>query len=352
MKFKKLTALGLTFALSASMLVGCGGGKKSAEVLNIYNVGDYIDEELIEKFEEETGIQVVYDTYDTNEGMYQKLKSGSTNYDLIFPSDYMVEKLIEEDLISEIDYANIPNYEKNMMDSFKDSSYDAKNKHSVPYLWGTFGIVYNKTMVDEADLKGWDVLWNKKYEGQIQMLDSVRDTMGIALMKLGYSINTKDSKEIEQAKKELIKQLPLVQAYVNDDGKDRIVAGDAAMGVYYSGDASVMMSENKDLGYYIPETGTNKWIDAMCIPKIAENKKEAEQFINFMLDAENALKNVEYIQYSTPNQATYDLLSDEMKNDPTAYPSDDIIGKSEVFLNLPKDVLKLYDDAWTEIKSQ
>ncbi len=351
MKFKKLTALGLTFALSASMLVGCGG-KKSAEVLNIYNVGDYIDEELIEKFEEETGIQVVYDTYDTNEGMYQKLKSGSTNYDLIFPSDYMVEKLIEEDLISEIDYENIPNYEKNMMDSFKDSSYDSENKHSVPYLWGTFGIVYNKTMVDEADLKGWDVLWNKKYEGQIQMLDSVRDTMGIALMKLGYSINTHNPSEITAAKEELIKQLPLVQAYVNDDGKDRLMAGDAAMGVYYSGDASVMMSENKDLGYYVPETGTNKWIDAMCIPKIAENKKEAEQFINFMLDGENALKNVEYIQYSTPNQTTYDLLSDEMKNDPTAYPSDEIIEKSEVFLNLPKDVLKLYDDAWTEIKSQ
>lgn len=352
MKFKKLSALALTFVLSASMLVGCGGSKKSSEVLNIYNVGDYIDEDLVSKFEEETGVKVVYETYDTNEAMYQKLKSGSTNYDLIFPSDYMVEKLIEEDMLNEIDYSNIPNYEKNIMDNFKNPTYDPNNKHSVPYLWGTFGVVYNKTMVDEADLKGWDVLWNKKYEGQIQMLDSVRDTMGIALMKLGYSLNSEKQSEIEQAKQELINQLPLIQAYVNDDGKDRLLAGDAAMGIYYSGDASVMMKENTDLAYYIPETGTNKWIDAMCIPKTAENKKEAEQFINFMLDGENALQNIEYIQYSTPNKAAFDLLSDEMKNDKTAYPSEEIINKSESFLNLPKDVLKMYDEAWTEIKAQ
>ena len=265
MKFKKISALALTFVMTASILVGCGGSK-SNEVLNIYNVGDYIDEDLITKFEDETGIKVVYETYDTNEAMYQKLKSGSSNYDLIFPSDYMVEKLKEEDMLNEINYSNIPNYEKNMMDNFKTTEYDKNNKYSIPYLWGTFGIVYNKTKVDEKDLQNWDILWNKKYEGQIQMLDSVRDTMGIALMKLGYSINTEDKKEIEEAKNLLIEQLPLIQAYVNDDGKDRLMAGDAAMGIYYSGDASVMMEENPDLGYYIPETGTNQWIDAMCIP--------------------------------------------------------------------------------------
>ena len=351
MKLKKISALALTFVMTASILVGCGGSK-SDEVLNIYNVGDYIDEDLITKFEDETGIKVVYETYDTNEAMYQKLKSGSSNYDLIFPSDYMVEKLKDEDMLNEIDYSNVPNYEKNMMDNFKTTEYDKNNKYSVPYLWGTYGIVYNKTKVDEKDLKNWDILWNKKYEGQIQMLDSVRDTMGIALMKLGYSINTEDKKEIEEAKNLLIEQLPLVQAYVNDDGKDRLLAGDAAMGIYYSGDASVMIEENPDLAYYIPETGTNQWIDAMCIPKTAENKKEAEQFINFMLDAKNAAQNVEYIQYSTPNQAAFELLSDKLKNDPNAYPNEKVLEKCETFLNLPTNVLKLYDDAWTKIKSQ
>lgn len=351
MRLKKLATLALTFVMASSMLVGCGKSK-SNEVLNIYNVGDYIDEDLITKFEDETGIKVVYETYDTNESMYQKLKSGSSNYDLIFPSDYMVEKLKQEDMLNKIDYANIPNYEKNMMANFKTTAYDEDNKYSVPYLWGTFGIVYNKTKVDNKDLQNWDILWNKKYEGQIQMLDSVRDTMGIALMKLGYSVNTKNPKEIEEAKKLLIEQLPLVQAYVNDDGKDRLMAGDAAMGIYYSGDASVMTKENTDLAYYIPEIGTNQWIDAMCIPKTAENQKEAEQFINFMLDAKNAVQNVEYIQYSTPNQAAFDLLSDKLKNDSNAYPNEDILEKCQIFLNLPKDTLKLYDDAWTQIKSQ
>ncbi|WP_330490396.1 extracellular solute-binding protein [Terrisporobacter hibernicus] len=184
------------------------------------------------------------------------------------------------------------------------------------------------------------------------MLDSVRDTMGISLIRLGHSINTHKTSEIEAAKKELIKQLPLVQAYVNDDGKDRLIVGDAAMGIVYNGDALVLMDENPDLAYSVPKEGTNRWVDAMCVPKIAENKDYAEKFINFMLDPENALQNVEYIEYSTPNQGAYDLLEDETKNDPTAYPDEKILDKSEVFLNLPPDVQKKYEDAWTEIKSQ
>lgn len=351
MKLKKIISIALTVVMSSTLLVGCGQSKKSAEVLNIYNVGDYIDPDLIAKFQEETGITVVYETYDTNEAMYQKLKSGSTKYDLIFPSDYMVEKLIAEDLVSTIDYSKIPNY-KYIMKDFRNPDYDPGNKFSVPYLWGTFGILYNKTMVDEKDVQSWDVLWNPKYKGEIQMLDSVRDTMGISLIRLGHSINTHKTSEIEAAKKELIKQLPLVQAYVNDDGKDRLIVGDAAMGIVYNGDALVLMDENPDLAYSVPKEGTNRWVDAMCVPKIAENKDYAEKFINFMLDPENALKNVEYIEYSTPNQGAYDLLDDETKNDPTAYPDEKILDKSEVFLNLPPDVQKKYEDAWTEIKSQ
>lgn len=350
MKLKKLVSLGTVCLLASTLLVGCGGSKKSSEVLNIYNVGDYIDESLIKKFEDETGIKVVYETYDTNEAMYQKIKSGSTNYDLIFPSDYMVEKMISEDMLQEIDFNNIPNY-KNISDEFKNADYDPENKYSVPYLWGTFGILYNKTMVSDP-VDSWDILWNEKYSGQIQMLDSVRDSMGIALKKLGYSLNATDKNEIEAAKKELLAQKPLVQAYVNDEGKDRLVSGDAAMGIVYSGDAVTLIESNPDLEYATPKEGTNKWVDAMCIPTTAENKDYAEQFINFMLDPENAKINVDYIGYSTPNTAAIELLGDSYKNSPIMNPSKEVLDNSEVFVNLPQDVLKLYDDAWIQIKSE
>ena len=351
MKFKKLIALGCTFVMAASMLVGCGGGsKKSSEVLNIYNVGDYIDPELTEKFTEETGIEIVYETYDTNEAMYQKLKSGSSKYDLIFPSDYMVDKLIDENMVEEINYDNIPNYSQ-IMDSFRHPEYDPEDKYSVPYLWGTFGIIYNTEEVDAEDTKSWDLLWNPKYKGKILLLDSVRDTMGISLKRLGYSMNSENQAEVDAAKEELIKELDVVQAYVNDDGKDGILAGDAEIGLVYSGDALVMIDEKPELAYSIPQEGTNKWVDAMCIPTCAENKDYAEQFINFMLDPEVAKQNVDYIQYSTPNQGVYDLLDDEMKNSPVAYPDEETLKKAETFLNVSDDVLKMYDDAWTEIKT-
>ena len=350
MKFKKIVALSTAIVISASLLVGCGAKKSASEVLNIYNVGDYIDESLLDKFTEETGIDVVYETYDTNEAMYQKIKSGSSNYDLIFPSDYMVEKMIKEDLLQEIDYNNIPNY-KNIDEQFRNSSYDKDNKYSVPYLWGTFGILYNKDMVKE-EIVSWDILWDKKYEGNIMMLDSVRDSMGISLKRLGYSMNTEDSKEIEEAKEELKKQKPLVTAYGNDDLKDRLVGGEASMGIVYSGDALTLTEENDYLGYAIPKEGTNKWIDAMAIPKIAENKTEAETFIDFMLGAENAKTNIEYIGYSTPNKAALEILDDSYKSNPIFNPSKEIIEKSEVFKDLNKDTLRKYDEAWIEIKSQ
>ncbi|MDM8313533.1 spermidine/putrescine transport system substrate-binding protein [Clostridium cadaveris] len=345
---KKIIALALTSVISVGLLAGCGS-KSSAEVLNIYNVGDYIDEDLIPKFEKETGIKVVYEKYDTNEIMYQKIKSGGSKYDLVFPSDYMIEKMIKEDLLQKIDYSNIPNY-KNIDEKFKNASYDPKDEYSVPYFWGTFGIMYNKTMVSDP-IESWDILWNEKYKQQILMLDSVRDTMGIALMKLGYSQNSINEAELQKAKEELIKQRPLVLAYGNDDIKDRILGGEAAMGIVYSGDAITLMEEDKNLAYAIPKTGTNKWIDAMCIPYNAENKKEAEKFINFMLDAQNAKQNIDYINYSTPNKAAFELLDEEVKNNPVAYPSDDIVKKSEFFIDLG-DKIKLYDDLWLEIKSK
>jgi spermidine/putrescine transport system substrate-binding protein len=348
-KFSKVISLAAIAVISTSLLTGCKGSKSSEEVLNIYNVGDYINEDLIDKFEKETGIEVVYETYDTNEMMYQKLQGGSTNYDLIVPSDYMIEKLIKEDMIQEIDFNNIPNY-KNIDDNFKKQSYDKDDKYSVPYMWGTFGILYNKTMVSNP-VESWDMLWDKKYEGEILMLDSVRDSMGIALKKLGYSMNSINPDEIQKAQEELIKQKPLVLAYVNDEGKDRLLAEEAAMGIVYSGDAVTLMEQNENLQYIIPKEGTNKWIDAMCIPNNAQNKKEAELFINFMLDPQNSKENVDYIGYSTPNKATLEILDDSVKNNKVAYPSDEIIRKSESFIDLG-DKLKLYDDAWLKIKSE
>ena len=210
--------------------------------------------------------------------------------------------------------------------------------------------MYNKTMVNDP-IDSWDILWNEKYKQQILMLDSVRDTMGIALMKLGYSQNSTNEAELQKAKEELIKQRPLVLAYGNDDIKDRLLGGEAAMGIVYSGDAITLMDEDENLAYAIPKTGTNKWVDAMCIPYNAENKKEAEMFINFMLDAQNAKQNIDYINYSTPNKAALELLDEDVKNNPVAYPSDDIVNKSEFFIDLGEKI-KLYDDLWLEVKSK
>ena len=349
MKQKKFICLATIFTLASTLLVGCGNSKPSEQVLNVYNVGDYIDESLITKFEEETGIEVVYETYDTNESMYQKVKGGSSKYDLVFPSDYMVQKMINEDMLEKINYNNIPNY-KYISKEFKNAPYDKEDKYSVPYMWGTFGILYNKNVVDEKDVKSWDVLWNKKYAGEIQMLDSVRDTMGISLKRLGYSMNSENLKEIEKAKEQLILQKPIVQAYVNDDGKDRLVSGEAAIGIVYSGDANTLIENNDNLAYSIPEEGTNRWVDAMCIPKTSQNKDYAEKFINFLLDPENAATNAEYIGYSTPNDGAIKILGSDYMDDPILNPSKEVIDKSEVFLDLNPKTLKIYDEAWIEIK--
>ncbi|CEK29352.1 ABC transporter spermidine/putrescine solute-binding protein [[Clostridium] sordellii] len=348
MKFKKISVLITIGALVSAMLTGCGS-TDSKKVLNVYNVGDYIDESLIPIFEKRTGIKVQYETYDTNEMMYQKVKSGSTNYDLIFPSDYMVEKMKKEGLLQKIDFKNIPNI-KYIDKSFMSPVYDKDSAYSVPYMWGTFGILYNKKLVHEK-VDSWDILWNPKYKGNIMMFDSVRDTMGIALKKLGYSMNTTNPKEIKEAMQELIKQKDLVLAYVNDEGKDRLLGEEAAMGIIYSGDAVTLMEQNPNLAYAIPKEGTNKWVDAMAIPKTAQNKKEAEMFINFLLDPEIAKINAEYIGYSTPNVGALELLDPEVIKNKVAYPSKDVMDKTETFRDLG-DKIRLYDEAWIQLKSK
>ncbi|MFR3498880.1 MAG: ABC transporter substrate-binding protein [Paraclostridium bifermentans] len=348
MKLRKISILITIGLMVSTMLTGCGA-TDSKKVLNVYNVGDYIDENIITLFEEKTGIDVQYETYDTNEMMYQKVKSGSTNYDLIFPSDYMVEKMKSEGLLQKIDFKNIPNM-KYIDKSFLNPIYDGTNEYSVPYMWGTFGILYNKKMVKEP-VDSWDILWNPKYKGNIMMFDSVRDTMGISLKRLGYSMNTTNPKEINEAMKELMKQKDLVLAYVNDEGKDRLLGEEVAMGIAYSGDAVTLMEENPNLAYAIPKEGTNKWVDAMAIPKSAQNKKEAEMFINFLLDPEIAKMNAEYIGYSTPNVGALKLLDKEVTSNPVAYPPKSVMDKTETFIDLG-DKLRLYDEAWIKLKSK
>ena len=348
MKLRKISILITIGLMVSTMLTGCGG-TDSKKVLNVYNVGDYIDENIITLFEEKTGIDVQYETYDTNEMMYQKVKSGSTNYDLIFPSDYMVEKMKSEGLLQKIDFKNIPNM-KYIDKSFLNPIYDETNEYSVPYMWGTFGILYNKKMVKEP-VDSWNILWNPKYKGNIMMFDSVRDTMGISLKRLGYNMNKTNPKEINEAMKELMKQKDLVLAYVNDEGKDRLLGEEVAMGIAYSGDAVTLMEENPNLAYAIPKEGTNKWVDAMAIPKSAQNKKEAEMFINFLLDPEIAKMNAEYIGYSTPNEGALKLLDKDVTSNPVAYPPKSVMDKTETFIDLGNK-LRLYDEAWIKLKSK
>ena len=345
---KKIKAIVvLMIILSITIIVtGCGEKKPS---LNVYNWGDYIDTDVLDEFEDEFGIRVVYDTFATNEDLYVKLKQGGSRYDVIFPSDYMIERMIREDLIEKLDKNDIPNLNK-IGESFLNLDYDLNNDYSVPYMWGTVGIIYNKTMVSEP-LDSWSDLWDEQYKGQIVMLNSQRDTLAVALMKLGYSLNSRDLNELEEAKQELIKQKPLVLAYMGDEVKDAIVGGEAAIGVVWSGDAVAMIRENPDLEYVIPTEGTNLWFDAMVIPKSAENKESAEKFIDFMSRPDIAAKNAEYIGYSSPVPEAVALLPEDVQNDPDAYPNEDVLKNTEIFKD-PLDIIQTYDKIWTEITSQ
>ncbi len=336
----------LTVLMLAVIIVSSGCGEQKT-VLNVYNWGDYIDESVLDDFEEEYGIEINYETFATNEDMYVKIKSGGSNYDVAFPSDYMIEKMIKEDMLLKIDMNNIPNY-KHIDSDFKNLDFDPNNEYSVPYMWGTVGILYNKQIVKE-DIDSWKALWDSKYEKQILMLDSQRDSIAVALKKLGYSLNTKSVEELEEAKEELIKQKPLVLAYVGDEVKDMMVGEEAALAVVWSGDAIAMMEENENLEYIVPKEGSNLWFDNMVIPNTCKNKEEAELFINFMTRPEIGLKNTEYIGYSTTNEETRKMLDEEIRENPVAYPEDKDLEGSEVFLD-PSDFIKEYDRVWTEVK--
>ena len=351
---KKFLALVLVTVMSASLLGGCGSsGKYPNGKVYVYNWGEYIDEETIRMFEEETGIEVVYDEYETNEIMFPKVESGASQYDVICPSDYMVQKMIDNDMLAELNWDNLPNAKANIGAQYYEQAegFDPGNKYCVPYCWGTVGILYNTTMVDEP-VTSWSILWDEKYADNILMQDSVRDLFMVALKELGYSMNSTDKQELEEAKDLLVKQAPLVQAYVVDQVRDKMIGGEAALGVIYSGEAIYTQRENPDLAYAIPEEGTNVWIDGWVIPKNAPNKENAEKFIDFMCRGDVALLNFEYITYSTPNTAAQALIEDEdIRNSEIAFPDLSKYNNLEVFSYLGEDAEALYNELWKEVKS-
>ena len=322
---KKTLALILSLTFVVGLLSGCVGTRPTTDstssgetsggtggVVNVYNWGEYIDESVLTDFEEATGIKVNYQMYDSNETMYSKVSGGGAEYDVVIPSDYMIARMIEEDML---------------------------------------GVIYNKTMVDEEDLGSWDLMWNEKYAEDILMFDNSRDAIGIALKRLGYSYNTTDEAQIKEAVDLLIEQKPLVQAYTMDEIFGKMEGNNAAVGAYYYGDYLTMVENNPDLGFYIPEEGTNIYVDAMCILKGAKNKENAEAFINYMCSTQAGLKNCEEIWYSTPLLSVREELDEEVANDPYAYPDSDIMAKCESYAGLPQNILDLYDSEWTRLKS-
>lgn len=352
---KKMIALGLCTCMTAALLSGCGSADKYPNgKVYVYNWGEYIDPETLDMFEKETGIQVIYDEFDTNETMYPKVEAGASNYDVVCPSDYMIQKMIDNDLLQELNWDNIPNAKANIGAQYYEQSeaFDPGNRYAVPYCWGTVGILYNKTMVDEP-VTSWSILWDEKYADSILMQDSVRDLFMVGLKSLGYSMNSTDEKELNEAKDLLIQQKPLVQAYVIDQVRDKMIGNEAALGVIYSGEAIFTQRENPDLEYVIPKEGTNVWIDSWVIPKNAENVENAEKFIDFMCRGDIALLNFDYITYSTPNTAAQALIEDDdIRNSKIAFPDLSQYDGLETFSYLGDDADALYNDLWKEIKSK
>jgi len=326
--------------------------------INVYNWGEYISDgsdgllDVNAEFTRATGIKVNYSTYATNEELYAKLKGGGTSYDIIIPSDYMIARMIKEGMVEGLDYNNIPNY-KNIMPRFKGNIYDPQDKYSVPYTWGTVGIIYDNTVVEVPE-EGidWDILWDPEYMDQILMFDNPRDSFAIACMLLGYSMNTEDPDELRHAADKLKEQKGLVQSYVMDEIFDKMGAGEAALAPYYAGDAVTLMDEYDHLGFAIPKSGTNLFIDAMCIPKGSNNKEAAEAYINFMCEPDIAYATTSYIGYSTPNQAAYEMLDDDVKNDGISYLPDEYIEeKTTIYNNLSDEANLEMQRLWTDMKS-
>ena len=349
---KKTLALVLAMMMAATMLLtGCGS--------SVCSWGEYIDEDLIYQFEEETGIKVNYQTAESNEALYSLLKTGAGDYDVIVPSDYMIGRLIAEDMLAELNYDNIPNYAK-IGDQYKGLSFDPDNKYTVPYTWGTLGIIYNTTMVD-APITSWDAMFDEKYAGQVLMIRNSRDALAAALLNLGYDINTTDEAQIREAYQLLsgAKNAGVYQAFVMDEVFQKMEGGNAAIAMYYAGDYLTMLENNPDLAYVVPEEGSNWFVDAMCVLKDAQHKTEAEEWINFIAGTDACLANMDYIWYASPNtealeqypayyQETYGEALDMGLYEIMAAPQE-VRDRCALYENLPAETLTLYNDLWTEL---
>ena len=347
---KKIVALFAALALLLPLALPMGA-LAANEVVNVYNWNNYMDESVYEIFEQETGIHVNPIYFVENEDMMVQLRVSPGAYDLVFPSDYCVERLISEGMLAEINKDNVPNLvhldEKFLGDN---CNYDPGNVYSIPFMWGTVGILYNTALVDEP-VDSWNILWNEKYANSIFMLDSLRDTMGIALKALGYSMNTRDLKELSEACDTLIAQKPLVKAYYVDETLDKMVAGDAALALMYSGDALNAMLLNEDLAYSVPMEGSNVWVDPMVIPASAKNKENAEKLINFLCRPDIAQMNCEYIWYSSPNRTAIENMGEEYTENPTINPPQEVLDRCEFFHDIPDSFLTAYNSFWSKVKN-
>lgn len=338
--------------LLASSLAGCGGSDDNTEVLTILNYGKYFDPEALKIFEEETGIKVEYEEYESPEEMYTKYKAGSINYDLLCTSEYMVQKLIEEGEVLEMNPGNIPGYE-NIDPAIIDasSSYDPEHKYTLPFFYGTVGILYNTDEVNDAETESWDVLWDSKYEGKIIMENSVRDCFLVPLKRLGYSLNTTDETQLNEALDMLLEQKPLIYAYFVDETGDEMAAANASLAVAYSGEAAYAQSLADNLAYTVPKEGSNLWIDSWFIPKSCKSQENAAKFLEFLCREDIARMNFDYVYYATPNTAVYENLDEETKNDQTIFPGQETIENCEVFVSLDEKATDLYNQLWKELKS-
>ena len=356
---RKFLALLCVFVLVAGVFGGCGATDDRV-VINVYNWGQYISEgddgciDVIAEFERlNPDIKVNYVTFDSNETMYTKMAGGGITVDVIIPSDYMVGRLIEEDMLMELNFDNIPNFQ-NIDDRWKNPGYDPENKYSVPYAWGTVGIIYNTKFVDEADVTGWELLWNEDYAGKILMFDNSRDAFCIAQSRLGYDINTQDPQELLECAKLLEQQRPVVQQYIMDQVFDLMENEEAWIAPYYAGDYLTMADENENLAFYLPEDqGFNRFVDAMCIPKCCKNQEAAERFINFLCHPEFAGGNMDWICYSTPlseESGVFDYM-EITPDDPLAYPPDEVLDRGDGYLALPRKTTRLMEELFMQVRN-
>ena len=337
--------------VTSLFFVGCTKDKEVSKEINFFNYGENIDEKTLEEFEKEYGIKVNMDTFDDMEAMYQKVKSGGVKYDVVLVSDALMPRMINEGLIQELNKENIPNISQ-MDENYMDLDMDKGNKYSVPYMFGTVGLIYNKDVVDE-NVDSWDILWNEKYKNKVFMFDTYRDTLGAALKKLGYSLNSTNEKEIEEAKNLLLEQREKMNPiYGVDNGTTMIPAGETDINMIWSGEGLNLQAENPNLVYVVPKEGANFWIDSLCIPTNAQNIDGAEKFINFVSDKESALRIADEIGYTTPNKEAQLMQPEEIRNNENAYMPKELMDRCEIYKDLSTDVKKIYDKAWVEIKSE